>query len=201
MLENTYTSEKPCKNGHNSPRRIGNRACLMCEKDRLAKHYLKNKTEVLERQRKRREENVESLSEYHKKYYTKNKVRIDGKNKRWAVENREKSREIANAWRRRNLEKCAALQTRRRSACPVWQNPEDILIFYKVSKDLTAITGVKFHVDHIVPINGKSVCGLHVPWNLCVIRAEDNIKKGNRFNPEEYRENYKIQTSLELDAG
>lgn len=68
----------------------------------------------------------------------------------------------------------------KRSATPKWLSKKqrmEIKEFYFLSKSLTRTTGVKHNVDHVVPICGKTVCGLHVPWNLQVITEEENLKK------------------------
>jgi hypothetical protein len=70
------------------------------------------------------------------------------------------------------------------NATPSWLNQEQmqsIKDFYWLSKDLQSITGETYHVDHIVPLKGKNVCGLHVPWNLQVLPADINLSKGNRY--------------------
>ena len=58
---------------------------------------------------------------------------------------------------------------------------EALRAIYARSAHLTQLTGVKHHVDHIVPLRGKTVCGLHVPWNLRCIPFRENIAKGNRL--------------------
>jgi len=52
---------------------------------------------------------------------------------------------------------------------------------YHLADLRTRITGIKWNVDHVIPLQNKKVCGLHVPWNLQVIPASENFRKHNYF--------------------
>ena len=70
------------------------------------------------------------------------------------------------------------------SATPPWLSEEDkehIAEYYAVAQRRTKILNEVFHVDHIVPLQGKNVCGLHVPWNLQIISATENLRKSNQW--------------------
>ncbi|PIV78585.1 MAG: hypothetical protein COW54_08695 [Rhodobacteraceae bacterium CG17_big_fil_post_rev_8_21_14_2_50_63_15] len=70
-----------------------------------------------------------------------------------------------------------------RMATPRWLTVEhkgEIKAFYSEAQRLTQETGQRHHVDHIVPIWGQNVRGLHVPWNLRVVTANVNLRKTNR---------------------
>ncbi len=60
-------------------------------------------------------------------------------------------------------------------ATPKWADLLAIKEIYKTCPE-------GYHVDHIVPLNGANVCGLHVEYNLQHLPARDNIRKGNSFN-------------------
>lgn len=74
--------------------------------------------------------------------------------------------------RRRLLHQCAT---------PTWRDRSKIQEIYAERDRLNKKGEDKYHVDHIIPIQGKYVCGLHVDTNLQVISAIENIKKGNTY--------------------
>jgi hypothetical protein len=82
----------------------------------------------------------------------------------------------------------AARQKRRVAAIaratPAWLSPEQkaqIAHTYWHAKDASLVTGESYHVDHVAPLQGRLVCGLHVPWNLRVVPADVNLRKHTRL--------------------
>lgn len=86
-----------------------------------------------------------------------------------------------------NKDKAAARGAKRRAlkilATPTWLSAshyDEMRDLYTKSSQIAELTGILFHVDHIVPLQGELVCGLHVPWNLQVIPAYENLSKSNK---------------------
>lgn len=73
-------------------------------------------------------------------------------------------------------------RARRVKATPKWVSLKECQTFYEQAKELSEQTGVKYVVDHIVPLKGRGVSGLHVPWNLRVITQAENLRKSNRLH-------------------
>jgi hypothetical protein len=83
---------------------------------------------------------------------------------------------------RANKRRAAKLQ-----ALPKWLTPEQleqIKELYTCAQMFKLYTGEEYHVDHIVPLQGENVCGLHVPWNLQVIPAKENQVKYNKLQED-----------------
>lgn len=70
------------------------------------------------------------------------------------------------------------------NALPKWLSREDkdsMRRLYQSAVDSQEMLGIKVHVDHIIPLNGETVCGLHVPWNLQLMCGSENCQKRNKF--------------------
>lgn len=127
----------------------------------------------------------ECVNKVHKIYAQKNKDAIQKKALEWRSLHSEHVKEYYKNYKKNNRNRQTALQAKRRAcklnATPSWANLSDIERVYAVADKTTKLTGVQHHVDHIIPLQGKNVCGLHVFDNLCIIPAKMNLQKGNTF--------------------
>lgn len=76
-------------------------------------------------------------------------------------------------------------KTALQDATPLWADRKAIKALYAEARRLSAVTGTKHEVDHIIPLQGQKVCGLHVPWNLRVITKAENVRKHSSFGDED----------------
>ncbi len=101
--------------------------------------------------------------------------------------NRERHNALTREWNAKNKARKSFLEIQRYAArlqrTPKWVQPEDLYPFYASARVLTDATGIEHQVDHILPLQGEYVSGLHVPANLQVLTAYENRSKNNRFVP------------------
>lgn len=106
----------------------------------------------------------------------------------WRAANKEKKRETNAKWRARNRGVINALKAKRRAAklqrTPVWSEKGHIKALYAAAARMTKCTGIEWHVDHILPLRGEEVSGLHVLGNLQIITAAQNLAKNNKWIAE-----------------
>lgn len=131
---------------------------------------------------------------YWKGYRENNREKIlqnDRKaSKKYKENNREKvlqsNKKASKKYHENNKSYYAAKEVERRSAkdqrTPPWLTKRQLDIikcFYTVRDIKSKVDGIEYHVDHIIPLRGKNVSGLHVPWNLQLLTAEENWSKNN----------------------
>lgn len=153
---------------------MSGRENVEAHRERSRRYYEKNKERVLARTKERAENNKELKAAYDRARYAS--VREDV---------RERQRFYYDLNKTDFVRKAVARDKRVRCATPPWADPQKIVAMYRLRDELTDMLGVEHHVDHIIPLRGKSVCGLHVHTNLQVIPAKENLQKRNAFHQEE----------------
>ena len=68
-------------------------------------------------------------------------------------------------------------------ATPRWANLKNMACWYRIAQRMTELTGVAYHIDHVIPLQGKLVSGLHVETNFAMITASANSQKSNSYTP------------------
>lgn len=108
--------------------------------------------------------------------------------KNWRLANQNRYEAILKEWAKNNKAKINAKWMKREAGkkhrTPSWLTEEHWLAIsckYSVAAMLNKNSVERWDVDHIIPLQGKTVSGLHVPWNLQVITAKQNKIKGNRI--------------------
>ena len=154
------------------------------------KAYKKANKEAIAEQRKAyREANKEAIAEQMKAYKKANKEAIAEYKKAYRQANKEARSEYYKAYQKANPHICNATTAKRRAtklqATPAWANKEDIDSIYLLAS-INRKAGLDVHVDHVVPLQSKLVCGLHCESNLQLLYSSDNISKGNRHWPDQW---------------
>lgn len=143
--------------------------CRICQKKYLKDYYNKNRKRLLKK-------NLE--------YQKKNKESVNNKKKKWAVRNKDKVKKAQKDYHKKNPHKKAEWEAKRRcckiKATPKWSELDKISILYEKAQWLSSITGLTYHVDHIIPLQGENVCGLHVWSNLQIVQDIINFSKSNK---------------------
>lgn len=170
---------RPCNHGHVAPRQVSGYCCVEC--NRIHAQGYNQRPDV------KLHNNAKARRAYHEKPPSEETKAAFRKYMKGYCQRPD----VKETHRRRMRSIVAERNARKLKATPPWLTDEhrrQIEAFYEEARHLTELTGIEHQVDHIVPLKAvdpvtgeRNACGLHVPWNLQVITARENIAKLNRF--------------------
>jgi hypothetical protein len=164
------------------------RKCKKCHAMDVKKYYKQNKSILLVKSKKYYKENFHTLKISKAKHQKDNRRAYNAYVKKWATNNKEKAKALIKNWQKTHKAACAAISAKRRAAklkrTPSWLTKTDIIEikgFYEKARALSEQTGIPHVVDHIIPLQGRIISGLHVPNNLQILTDKENSIKKNKF--------------------
>lgn len=134
-----------------------------------------------------RADNAQRIAGLKKAWKLKNKEHVEAKDRAYAQLHPDRRTLSRRKWSTANPGKDNASKTlnsiARKKRIPIWLSDDDRWMLdqaYELAALRTKMFGFAWHVDHIIPLNGRKVSGLHTPYNVQVIPWLENLRKGNR---------------------
>lgn len=156
-----------------------NTFCIACHKADNVERKAKNRNNAAFKQEE---------AEYKKDYRSRTVLQRSVYMLEWRNRNKDRTLLYGKNYRAANKSKYAFLTQKRKidllHRTPAWLTEDDLWIIaeaYDLAALRTKVTGVLHHVDHIIPLRGKTVSGLHTPNNIRVITWKENQRKTNKF--------------------
>lgn len=196
-----YTKNKSTKDGLSV-------YCTPCgrSKNRASakKHVAKRNTQ----QQVWRKGNPDKAKQHQARYRDKNQEQIRATDRAWLDANPDRRMQVCATYRLNNVDKereyrkayhannpglrrarLAQYRSALVRATPMWFCENDKKLFKQFCEKAELLrrdAGEVWHVDHVIPLQGKSVCGLHISGNWQLLPARENLSKGNKFNGDTY---------------
>jgi hypothetical protein len=178
--------------------------CKNCQSNYHRNWFKANSEKERERSKEWRRRNLEKSREASNRWKRENPGRNKETKRKWREENLERNRESKRKWCERNFEKVkennrnwrqknsdrknfytAKRHSKKLQRTPKWLTEGDWIEInwaYQTAAGRSEGIGSEYNVDHIIPLQGKNVSGLHVPWNMQILSVSENSKKRNKFD-------------------